>query len=333
LDYRILGPSGVRVSTICLGTATFGVAPLEDDASDLVGLALERGINFFDTANSYGNQPRFDRPGAPPVGERSSAEEILGKAIRGHRDDIVLATKVSEAVGQGPNDGGWDGGGLSRLHIMREAERSLRRLGTDHIDLYYAHHPDPATPLDETMQAFDDLIRQGKVLYSGLSTFPAWQMVDALWTSDRLGVSAPVCNQVMYNLVSRGVEAELVPACARTGRSLTVFSPLAAGLLAGEATISDRHSGWRRFGADLEYPEDQRRTARSLDELASEWGVSSAQLATAWAASRPAVASVIVGAESRHELDVAITATELSLEADQLLLVDALGRPAPPFPF
>jgi aryl-alcohol dehydrogenase-like predicted oxidoreductase len=246
---------------------------------------------------------------------------------------VVIATKVSEAVGPGPNDGGWDGGGLSRLHIMRQVERSLRRLGTDHIDIYYAHHPDPATSIDETMRAFDDLVRQGKVRYAGLSTFPAWQMMEALWACDRLRISAPVCNQVMYNLVSRGVEHEIVPACARTGRSLTVFSPLAAGLLAGASAGTGPHSGWRRFGAALDYPPEQLDAARSLESLAGAWGTEPARLAIAWVLSRPAVASVIVGAEGVAELDAAVAAAQLVLDGDQLARLDEVGRPAPPFPF
>jgi aryl-alcohol dehydrogenase-like predicted oxidoreductase len=333
MEHRVLGTSGVRVSVVCVGTATFGVAPAERDAVELVHRALDWGVNFFDTANTYGNQARFDRPGALPADRRKSAEEILGRALAGRRDDVVLATKVSEAVGHGPNDGGFGGGGLTRLHIMREVEHSLRRLGTDYIDVYHAHHPDPLTPIDETMRAFDDLVRAGKVRYAALSTFPAWQTMEALWACDRLGLSAPVCNQVMYNLVTRGVETELVPACLRTGLSLTVFSPLAAGLLAGAAAVARPVSGWRRFGAALDYPNEQLAQARELDGLAEEWGVPSSQLALHWVLTRPAVASVVVGAESVVELESAVAATTLALDEDQLARLDAVGRPAPPFPF
>lgn len=209
MQYQLLGQTGVRVSRLALGTALFGVAPLEADAAGLVRRALDLGVNFFETANSYGNQARFDRPGRPPAEQRRSAEEILGQALAGRRHEVVLATKVMERVGPGVNDGG-----LSRRHIVQQAEESLRRLRTDYIDLYYAHHPDPATPLEQTLRAFDDLVRQGKVRYAGLSTFPAWQMTEALWTSDRLGLNAPVCNQASYSLATRSAERELVPACA-----------------------------------------------------------------------------------------------------------------------
>lgn len=174
MQYRLLGTSGVRVSTLCLGTAFLGIVPREAEAPSLVACALDAGINFIDTANSYGNQTRFDRPEIPVAAERPSSEELVGRGVRGRRHDVVIATKVQESVGTGPNDGGAQGGGLSRKHIMAQCERSLRRLDTDYIDVYYAHHPDPATPLDQTMRAFDDLVRQGKVRYPALSNFPAW---------------------------------------------------------------------------------------------------------------------------------------------------------------
>ncbi|HEY7295809.1 MAG TPA: aldo/keto reductase, partial [Dehalococcoidia bacterium] len=243
MQYEELGPSGVRVSRLCLGTAAFGVAPLAEGCGPLVGRALDLGINFFDTANSYGNQPRFDRPGAPPAAERASAEELLGRALAGRRAAAFLATKVMEPVGPGVNDRG-----LSRRHIMQQVEQSLRRLRTDYIDLYYAHHPDPRTPLDQTLRAFDDLIREGKVRYVGLSTFPAWQTTEALWICDRLGLYAPICCQLPYNMAVRGIEQEVVPACRRFGLGITVFSPLAGGLLAGIETLSRPIAGNRRWG-------------------------------------------------------------------------------------
>ena len=186
MRYSTLGSTGIKVSCIGLGTATFGVAPLADDAERLVGRALDLGINLVDTANSYGNQARFDRAGAPPAAARASAEEIVGRALRARRRDVVLCSKVMEPVGAGPNERG-----LSRRHIFDQVEASLGRLGTDHLDVYYAHHPDPATPIEQTLRAFDDLVRQGKIRYAALSTYPAWQMTEALWTADRRGFAPP----------------------------------------------------------------------------------------------------------------------------------------------
>jgi 1-deoxyxylulose-5-phosphate synthase len=172
MRYALLGPTGVKVSRICLGTATFGVAPSAQDADRLVGAALDLGINFVDTADVYGNMPVFDRPGAPPATDREPAEFILGRAITGRRDDLMIATKSHGAIGPGVNDRG-----LSRLHIIRQVETSLNRLRTDYIDLYYAHNPDPDTPLEQTLAVYDDLIRQGKIRYVALSNHPAWQVI------------------------------------------------------------------------------------------------------------------------------------------------------------
>ena len=175
MKYSVLGSTGIKVSQICLGTATFGVAPTAEDADQLVGAAIDLGINFVDTADVYGNMPVFDRPGAPAAAEREPAEQILGRALRGRRDEMVIATKSNGIVGHNINDRG-----LSRRHIIRQVETSLRRLETDYIDLYYAHDPDPDTPLEQTLAAYDDLIRQGKIRYVGLSNHPAWQVTQAL---------------------------------------------------------------------------------------------------------------------------------------------------------
>jgi aryl-alcohol dehydrogenase-like predicted oxidoreductase len=188
MDHALLSGTGLRVSRLALGTASFGVAPTAADTQKLVDYALDEGVNFIDTANSYGNQSRFYRHGVPHAEDRASAEELIGRAIAGRRDHVILATKVSEPIGDGPNDGGWHGGGLSRAHIMRLAERSLSRLRTDYIDIYYAHHPDPVTNITETLRAFGDLITQGKIGYYALSTYAGWQLTEAVLTADRIGV-------------------------------------------------------------------------------------------------------------------------------------------------
>lgn len=191
MEYALLGSSGLRVSRpAALCTATFGVSPTEADTQRVADFALDQGINFVDRANSYGNQPRFDHPGAPPAEERASAEELVGRAIAARRDHVVLATKVPDPVGPGPNDGSFTGGGLSRAHIVTTVERSLRRLGTDHIDIYYiyyAHHPDPVTDVADTIGTFEDLIRAGTIRHYALSTYAGWELTEAVLTADRLG--------------------------------------------------------------------------------------------------------------------------------------------------
>ena len=243
MQYSVLGSTGVKVSRICLGTATFGVAPTAQDADQLVGAAIDLGINFVDTADVYGNMPVFDRPGAPAAAEREPAEQILGRALRGRRDEMVIATKSNGIVGHNINDRG-----LSRRHIIRQVETSLRRLETDYIDLYYAHDPDPDTPLEQTLAAYDDLIRQGKIRYVGLSNHPAWQVTQALWIADDRRLQAPVAAQVKYNLIDRAAERELGPASQRFGLSIVPYAPLHGGLLADLGVLDREVSGDQRFG-------------------------------------------------------------------------------------
>ena len=223
MDYSLLGPTGVKVSQICLGTATFGVAPDAQEAERVVHAALDLGITFVDTANVYGASPTFDRPGVPPAAEREPAEQILGHALAGRRDDVVIATKSGERR--------FDlAAGLSRRYIVQQVEHSVRRLGTDYIDLYYAHFPDPDTPLEQTLTAYDDLVRQGKLRYVSLSNHPAWQLTHALWIADdRRLAAAPVGVQVKYNLIDRAAEHELAPACVQFGLSILPFGRCTAG--------------------------------------------------------------------------------------------------------
>ncbi|NIJ09258.1 aryl-alcohol dehydrogenase-like predicted oxidoreductase [Sphingomonas vulcanisoli] len=307
-----------------LGTATLGIAPLEADADRLIGRALDLGINVVDTANTYGDQARFDRPGAPPADQRASAEEIVGRAIRGRRSNIVLTSKVMEPVGTDVNERG-----LSRRHIMAQIERSLKRLNTDHLDVYYAHHPDPDTPFDETMRAFDDLIRQGKIRYCALSTYPAWEVMEALAIAEKLGASAPVCVQVGYNIASRAVEADLVPLCLRHGLSLTVFGPLAGGLFAGPSVLDREFVGSRRWGGQG-FSERDLGLAEQLDALSKAHGIPHAVMALGWLMSRPAVASAIIGPETIDELEANVSASDLNFSPELLEAIDQIGRPPKP---
>jgi 1-deoxyxylulose-5-phosphate synthase len=312
MEYALLGSTGVKVSRICLGTATFGVAPSERDADRVVHAALDLGINFVDTADAYGILSVFDRPGAPPAAEREPAERILGRALAGWRDDVVIATKSCVEVGPGVNDRG-----LSRRHIIQQVENSLRRLETDYIDLYYAHNPDPDTPLEQTLSVYDDLVRQGKLRYVGLSNHPAWQFTHALWIADDRRLQAPVCAQVKYNLIDRAAERELVPACLQFGLSIVPFAPLHGGLLAGMQVLEREFIGDVRF-AGSGFPEVELEIGRTVERLSQDWGLRPYQVSLAWLLSRPAVASAIVGAETVQELTANASAADVVLEQAQL---------------
>ncbi|GAA3604049.1 aldo/keto reductase [Microlunatus ginsengisoli] len=325
MKYSVLGATGVRVSRICLGTATFGVAPTAQDADQVVGAALDAGINFVDTADVYGNMPVFDRPGAPAATDREPAEQILGRALRGRRDEMVIATKSNGIVGHNINDRG-----LSRRHIIRQVETSLRRLDTDYIDLYYAHDPDPHTPLEQTLAAYDDLIRQGKIRYVGLSNHPAWQLIQALWIADDRRLQAPVAAQVKYSLLDWAAERELGPASDRFGVSIVPYAPLHGGLLADLGVLDRAVSGDQRFqGAGFTPTEIA--IAREVDRLAREWGLKPYQVSLAWLLSRPAVASAIVGAETVDELHANATAADVHLEPAQLDALTALADQPPAY--
>ena len=329
MQYVRLGRSGVRVSRICLGTAAFGVVPQEGDAQALVDKALNLGINFFDTATSYGNRSGQDRPGIPPAEERKSAEEILGQTLKGHRDDVIISTKVQERVGDGVNDGGPDGGGLSRYHIMKRLELSLKRLQTDHIDIYHAHHPDPTTPLEESLRTFDDLVRQGMVRYIALSGFPGWQVANVMWKAEKYGLDSPICHQVNYSMTNRNVERETIPASLEYGLDLTCFTALGGGLL---TEIRDRRpiaemgmQRWRQ-GQGPGFTPAEIEAAGQLDAVSGEWGIPAAQLALSWVLSRPSVACAIIGPETPEELEASAPAAELELSAAQLKTLDEIGK-------
>ncbi len=319
MKYSLLGTTGVSVSAICLGTATFGVAPAADEVDRLVAEALDLGINFVDTADVYGNMPVFDRPGAPAAADREPAESLLGRALRGRRDDVILATKSNGIVGHDIN-----ARGLSRRHIIRQVENSLRRLETDYVDLYYAHDPDPNTPLEQTLAAYDDLIRQGKIRYVALSNHPAWQVVQSLWIADDRRLNAPVAAQVKYNLIDRAAERELAAACDRFGVSIIPYAPLHGGLLAGLGVLEREVAGDQRFGA-AGFSDAEISIGREVQRLSREWGLEPYQTSLAWLLSRTAVASVIVGAENGEELRANASAADVTLSAEQLGILTALS--------
>lgn len=316
---RPLGSTGLRVSAVCLGTATFGVAPNEADATDLVRHALDLGVNFIDTASSYGNQARFDRPGAPPSSTRRAAEELVGAAIRGRRDDVVLSTKVGEPVGPRTTDRG-----LSRVHITRQLDESLRRLQTDRVDILHAHHYDPDTPVDESIAAFDDLVRQGKILYWAISDHRGWQAAEVAFAARASGRRGPACHQLRYNLRDRSAETDNVPLAVRLGLTLTVFSPLAGGLLAGQAVTQRPIAGPLRFGHSSGWSADDLRFAERIEGLAERYDRSAAEVAIGWLLAKPYVTSVIVGPETVTELSQIVAAAGAVLDPELVVELDGL---------
>ena len=214
MDYRLLGRAGVKVSPLCLGSMNFGAAADEAQSTRVIHAALDAGINFIDTADIY---------------SKGRSEEVIGKALAGKRDGVVLATKVWGRMGTGPNDAG-----TSRLHIMQAVEASLKRLQTDHIDLYQLHRPDTETPMDEKLSALTDLVRQGKVRYIGTSNYPAWQLCESLWVSDVNRFERFVSEQPQYSILSRAVENEVLDFCRQHGFAVIPWSPLAGGRLTGK---------------------------------------------------------------------------------------------------
>lgn len=302
MEYRVLGSTGLWVSEIGMGGNTFGRYCDEAQTSVVIHRALELGVNHFDTAEMY---------------SQGMSEQYVGKALAGHRDKVVIATKVGWP-GEGPN-----AGGASYRRVMAGCEGSLRRLATDYIDLYYLHHQDPATPLDETLRAFDDLVRQGKVRYVGISNHPAWRVCDALWICDKRGYRSPAATQNGYNLMDRSVEAELLPFCRAHGVSLVPYAPLFGGVLTGKYRWGEPVPPGTR-GYDQERIR-QRLTERNfalldrLEDFAVERGHTVSELAIAWLLSHREVCSVIAGATrpEQVEANVAAGAWRLSPEEAQ----------------
>lgn len=323
MELRVLGGTGIRVSTYCLGAMMFG--PMgNDDRDDCVRIihrALDSGINFVDTADVY---------------SRGVSEEIVGRALRGRRDGVVLATKVHGAMGDDPN-----ARGNSRRWIMREVEASLRRLDTDHIDLYQLHRPDPDTELEETLAAMSDLVRQGKVRAVGTSAFPAWQLVDAQWIAERRALVRPRSEQCSYSILMRVAERDVFPVARRYGIGVIVYSPLAGGWLAGKYRRDEdppegsrmaraRRTGGRfAFRFDTSRPETQRRfdVVEELQRIADKSGHSLTHLATAFTLAHPAVTSAIVGPRTMEQLEDLLAGAEASLDDDTLDAIDQVVAP------
>ncbi|QMU67350.1 aldo/keto reductase [Streptacidiphilus sp. P02-A3a] len=326
MEYRQLGGSGLRVSVLALGTMTFGgrgvFAKVGNtdlpDATRLVDLALDAGVNLVDTADSYSG---------------GLSEEIVGQALKGRRDRVLVATKARMPTGGGPNDAG-----LSRHHLVRACEASLRRLDTDHIDLYQMHAWDGLTPLEETLSALDDLVRAGKVRYVGCSNFSGWHLMKALATAERTGATRFVSQQIHYSLQAREAEYELVPAAVDQRLGVLAWSPLAGGLLTGKYRRGAEDPEGARHLNDWNEPpvRDADRLHDIVDvlvELAQARGVPAARVALAWLLSRPAVTSLVIGARSEAQLVANLGAADLALSEAERARLDAVSAPPLLYPY
>jgi aryl-alcohol dehydrogenase-like predicted oxidoreductase len=321
-----LGSSGLKVSELAFGAMTFGGGGAFSEgvgsvgmgeARRLIDLCLDAGVNFFDTADVYSG---------------GLSEEILGKALGKRRDGVILATKVHGRTGAGPNDVGG-----SRHHIVRACEASLRRLGTDHIDLYQLHGFDALAPLEETMRALDDLVRQGKVRYVGCSNFSAWHLMKALSVSDRKNLERFVSQQVYYSLVSREVEFELVPLSLDQGLGIVVWSPLAGGFLSGkylpgQAPPEDARGAKLGLDGVLD-PQKGYLVIEALEEIAANHQATAAQAALNWLLRKPHVSSVVVGARTERQLADNLKAVEWEMAEEEAGLLDQISDPAPTYPY
>jgi len=313
MDYRLFGRTGVKVSPLCLGAMNFGGVTTEADSIKIIHAALDAGFNFIDTANVYNN---------------GQSEVVVGEALADRRDKVFLATKVHGKMGDGPNDEG-----NSRLHILKACEDSLRRLQTDHIDLYQIHRPNPEIPIDETLSALTDLVRAGKVRYIGCSTHPAWMVMEALAISEREHLARYISEQPPYNLLDRRIENELVPLALRYNLAIIPWAPLAQGVLAG------------RYPAGQPLPDDSRAgrlkggiyadrvTARGIEvgarfaALARAHGKTPGQLALTWCKDQPGITSPIVGPRTLEQLQDLLPVLEMSLSGEERAACDALNPP------
>ena len=280
MEFTNIKGTGLKVSRVCLGTMTFGEQTSEADAIRIVDHALEQGVNFFDTADTY-------------TGGRS--EQILGKALEGRRELAVIATKVTNPRGPMPNQAGH-----GRKHILMDIEESLRSLRTDYIDLYYLHHPDPETPMEEVIETMTGLVRSGKIRYYGLSNHSTWQCCAFIHKAREMHAVAPVVTESVYNLITRGIENEMVSFLLEYRMGLTVYNPIAAGLLTGKHVHEKPEENTRfalNYGYEMRYFNEQNRTAvERLSEIAAENGMSLLELSLQWLLNQPVVDSIIVGA-------------------------------------
>ena len=327
MEYRTLGRSGLKVPVLSFGTGTFGgqgafferwgssdVA----DASKLIDICLDAGVNFFDTADVY---------------SQGASEEVLGAALKGRRDKALISTKASFAMGDGPNDQG-----SSRWHLLRAVEASLKRLGTDHIDVYFMHGYDALTPVDELLSTLDSLITSGKVRYIGCSNYSGWHLMKALATSEKHGLNRFVAYQGYYSLIGRDYEHELMPLALDQGVGTMIWSPLGWGRLTGKITRNHPPKEGRiaRGGGVGGPPVDNEHLYNVVDvllQLAEETGKTVSQVALNWLLSRPTVCNLVVGARNAEQLQQNLGAVGWSLTAEQIGRLDAVSRKTPAYPY
>jgi 1-deoxyxylulose-5-phosphate synthase len=321
MEYVRFGSTGLKVSRLCLGTMTYGTPAWrpwvldEGQSRPFIKRAVESGINFFDTADMY---------------SRGVSEEVVGRALNDFttRDQVILATKVFYPMGDGPNDRG-----LSRKHIFDAIDRSLRRLGTDYVDLYQIHRLDADTPIEEILQALHDVVKAGKVRYLGASSMPAWRFEKMLRVADARGWTPFVSMQNHYNLVYREEEREMMPLCREEGIAVIPWSPLARGFLAGNRRAADRGDTLRAktddFAHKLYYTDSDFTIAERVSALAARRGLRPAQIALAWLLAQPGVTAPIVGASKLDHLDDAVAALDVRLDADERRFLEELYQPHP----
>ncbi len=316
MELRSLGRTGIKVSNLCLGCMMFGGKTTPADSARIIDRALDAGIHFLDTANVY---------------NAGRSEEATGAALKanGRRQQVVLATKVHGRMGEGPND--WRN---TRRHIIESCEASLRRLGTDWIDLYQIHRPDPDIPADETLRALDDLVRSGKVRYIGTSTYAAWQIVETLWVSKEYGLNRFVCEQPPYHILDRRVERELVPMAQTFGIGIIPWSPLAGGMLTGKYRRDEpppEDSRWATYNSN---PMQRRRwnerifdALEALEPLAQARGVTMSQLALAWVMQQPGITSPIIGPRTMEQLEDNLKAFDVTISDEDREVIDGVVPP------
>jgi len=323
MKMRFLGKSGIKVSEVCLGTMTFGsnsrmkqIGSVDQQAADkIVAMALDGGINFFDTADLY---------------SEGQSEEILGKALGKRRKDIILATKVRNRMGPGPNDIG-----LSRHHILEGCEASLKRLGTDYIDLYLVHRWDPSRPLEETMRVLDDLVRQGKVRYIGCSNFAGWQLMKAMAISDKHNWEKFVAFQGLYSLIARDLEYELAPLCVDQGLGILTWSPLGGGLLSGKYRRGQPRPKGARLSDSSTIANEQKvyDIVDELDMAAAAHHGTITQAALNYLLCKPGVSSVVVGIRTPEQMADNLETTEWEMSPEEVSKLDKISKPPPVYPY
>jgi aryl-alcohol dehydrogenase-like predicted oxidoreductase len=307
---RLLGRTGIRVSPLCLGTMMFGGQTNAADSTRIIHKALDQGLNFIDTADMYS------------AGE---SERVVGQALAGRRDGVVLATKGRHKMGEGPND--W---GATRLHLRQALDASLQRLATDRIDLYYVHAPDYDTPIDETLRFLDDAVRQGKILYPACSNFRAWRVCEALWTSDKLGLARFAAVQPLYNLVNRDIEVELLPLCQEHKLGVVSYSPLARGILTGKYKPGEAFPEGSRAARndkrmrEAELRDESLTISQRLADHCRAKGCAPSQFALAWCLANPILTSIILGPRTMEQFDDNLAALHVAITPEDEAFVDSL---------